>query len=165
MLVLEDNNLVTALRNNYVFRGLSRDVVTGIAALSDRKRFRGGDIIVRQYELGKDLIIVLEGTARIKSAATDTLAEFGPGSMVGEMSLLDDQPRSATIVANGDLEAVIIPADALRQYMAMDSKISSVIMGNLARVLCRRLRSMNDKVESFVPEPKRGGFWPHKRSA
>ena len=147
MLVLEDTNLTSALRNNYVFRGLKPEVVAGIAALSDRRKYRGGDIVVRQFDHGKDLIIVLEGTARIKSFSNESIAEFGPGSMVGEMSLLDDLPRSATVVASGDIEVAIIPCEALRQFMAMDPQISSVIMGNLARVLCRRLRTMNEKLD------------------
>ena len=168
MLVLEEDNLISALRNNYLFRGLSKDLVAGIAAMAERRHYHGGDTLVRQYEHSHDLLIILDGTAKIKATSDEPLAEFGPGSMIGEISLIDDQPRSATVVADGELEVAIIPHSALHAFMQMDPEVASVIMGNIARVLCRRMRSMNLKVEALAlqEKPKRfPSFWPLKRSA
>jgi len=168
LLLLEEDNLISALRNNYLFRGLTKDVVAGIAAMAERRHYRGGETLVRQFEHSHDLLIILEGSARIKSTTDEALAEFGPGSMIGEISLIDDQPRSATVIANGETEVAIIPQSAIQSFMQMDPEVSSVIMGNIARVLCRRMRSMNLKVEALAVQEKPRwlpSFWPTKRSA
>jgi CRP-like cAMP-binding protein len=96
----------------------------------------------------------LEGTARIKSIDEETIAEFGPGSIVGEIALIDDEPRSATVTAVGNLRAAIIPSKALHDVMNMDPEVGKVIMTNIARVLCRRMRTMNAHQDSHAPRHK-----------
>ena len=153
-LLISEPDLAKTLRYNYIFRGLSQDVIAGIAALADIRRYRGGDVIVRQYDRNSDLIIILEGSARIKSVDEDTIAEFGPGSVVGEISLVDDEPRSATVTAIGDVQAAVIPSSRLHAVMDMDPEVGKVIMTNIARVLCRRMRSMNSYQASHTPRHK-----------
>jgi CRP-like cAMP-binding protein len=153
-LLITEPELAKTLRYNYIFRGLSRDVIAGIAALADIRKYRGGDVIVRQYEHNSDLIIILEGSARIKSIEDETIAEFGPGSIVGEIALIDDEPRSATVTAMGDVQAAVIPSSQLHAVMDMDPEVGKVIMTNIARVLCRRMRTMNAHQESHTPRHK-----------
>jgi CRP/FNR family cyclic AMP-dependent transcriptional regulator len=145
-------DLAKTLSYNYVFRGLSRDIVAGFAAIANVKDFMGGDVLVRQFDYNSDVMILLEGQARIKSFAGDTLAEFGPGSIVGEISLIDEQPRSATVVAVGSVRAAVIPAAMFRGMMDSDPKTGSVILMNLCKVLCRRLRTMNVHVDTLAKD-------------
>jgi len=152
-LLLTEPDLARTLRYNYVFRGLPSDVIAGIAALATTRDYRGGDIIVRQYDEGSDLLIILEGAARIKSIDGETIAEFGPGSIVGEMALIDDEPRSATVTAMHDVRVAIIPSKGLHAFMDMDPEVGKTIMTNIARVLCRRMRTMN--AVSHAPEHRR----------
>lgn len=142
-LMLTEPDLARTLRYNYVFRGLSREVIAGIAALASMRSYQGGDVIVRQFEHNSDLIILLDGNARIKDLEGDTIAEFGPGSIVGEIALIDDEPRSATVTAVGTVHAAVIPSKALHDFMDMDPEVGKTIMTNIARVLCRRMRTMN----------------------
>jgi len=153
-LLITEPDLTKALRYNYIFRGLSRDVVAGIAALADIRTYRGGDAIVRQFDRNSDLVILLDGSARIKSIDDETIAEFGPGSVVGEISLVDDEPRSATVTAVGDVRAAVIPSDQLHAVMDMDPEVGKIIMTNIARVLCRRMRTMNSHQASHTPRHK-----------
>jgi len=153
-LLIPESDLAKTLRYNYIFRGLSRDVIAGIAALADMRNYRGGDVIVRQYDRNSDLIILLDGSARIKSVDDETIAEFGPGSIVGEIALIDEEPRSATVTAVGDVKAAIIPSSQLRAVMDMDPLVGKTIMTNIARVLCRRMRSMNAQQTSHAPRHK-----------
>lgn len=141
--------LSKTLSYNYVFRGLPREVVNGFAALAQVREFRGGDVLVRQFDYNSDLMVVLEGQARIKSFSGETLAEFGPGSIVGEISLIDEQPRSATVVAVGTVKAAVIGAQVLRGMMDSDPVTASTILMNISRVLCRRLRTMNVHVDAL----------------
>jgi len=150
-LLTPETELARTIRYNYIFRGLSRDVIAGIAALADIRSYRGGDVIVRQYETNSDLIIILDGSAKIKAINEETIAEFGPGSIVGEIALIDDEPRSATVTAVGNVTAAVIPSRQLHAVMDMDPEVGKVIMTNIARVLCRRMRSMNAHQTSHAP--------------
>lgn len=141
--------LAKAIRNNYVFRGVSKQVVNTIAGLAVVRKFEPGDVLVREFEFRGDLIVILEGEAVVKSFGGDLLAEMGPGSVAGEISLIDEQPRSATVVATKKGEAAILNAEALRGVLEMDPQAASLILTNLCRVLCRRLRSMNVHVDAL----------------
>ncbi len=145
-------DLAKTLSYNYVFRGLPPDVVNGFAALAQIKDYMGGDVLMRQFDYNSDLVILLEGQARIKSFTGETIAEFGPGSILGEISLIDEQPRSATVVAIGPVKAAVISAGVLRGMMETDSKTSATMLLNICRVLCRRLRTMNVHVDALSKE-------------
>lgn len=138
--------LARQLAYNYVFRGLPRKVVAGLAALAVERRFRGGDVIVRQFEQSDDLYVILEGSAKIRDFHGDEMTEFGPGSVVGEISLIDEQARSATVVAVGGTLCAVIPASMIRSMMDTDAETKATIMANLSRLLCRRLRSTNQRL-------------------
>ena len=125
------DDLAKTLSYNYVFRGLPRDVVAGFAAIADVRSYLGGDVLVRQFDYNSDVMILLEGQARIKSFSGETIAEFGPGSIVGEISLIDEQPRSATVVAIGNVQAAVIPAKMFRGMLDADPKTAST-EGNVA---------------------------------
>jgi CRP/FNR family cyclic AMP-dependent transcriptional regulator len=136
-------DLAKTLSFNYIFRGLRPDVINGLAAMSVIKRFRGGDTLIRQFDNQSDLILILEGEALVRSFSGELLAEIGPGSIIGEIALIDDQPRSATVVAKGDMTGAVFEANAFRGMLETDTRTAAVIYANLGKVLCRRLRSMN----------------------
>jgi len=77
------------------------------------------------------------------SFAGDSIARLGPGSVVGEIALIDDAPRSATVVSVGTSKSIAIPASEFRGLMAGDADLKATIMENLARILCARLRASN----------------------
>ncbi len=148
----DDMDLMQSLQYNYLFRGLPKEVTRGFAALATPRTFMGGDVIIRQFDYNSDLIILLEGYASIKSFTGEVLAEFGPGSMIGEISLIDEQPRSATVVANGEVEAAVISSESFRSMMTSDPQTAAMILLNISQVLCRRLRSMNLHVDTLTRE-------------
>lgn len=139
-----------ALRNNYLFQGLSERQITDIAALSTTKQFEGGDTIVRQFAKDNDLLIILSGKARVNSFSGEMIAEAGPGGVIGEMSLVDDKPRSATVVSSGQCTALSISNDALWQLMDEEPAIAKVVLLNVGRILTSRLRAANVALDSVV---------------
>jgi len=142
--------LPQALRDNYLFRGLADSHIDDILAMTDTREFDGGDTIVRQFGKDSDLMIVLKGLAQIKTFSGDTIAEVGPGSVLGEISLLDQEPRSATVVSSGDSKVAVIPADKLRMMMRHDMGMRCVMLENLARLICQRLRTANVQLDGVV---------------
>ena len=121
-------------------RGMDHDLVSRIADLADKKRFNGGDTIVRQFDKNSDLIIILGGTAQIKTFKDELIAEIGPGSIIGEISLVDEQPRSATVRSIQFTDVAIISAAKLHTLMSGDSELAAGVYKNIAQTLCTRLR-------------------------
>ena len=142
-------DLAKTLSYNYIFRGLKPEVINGLAAMTVIKKFRGGDTLIRQFDNQSDMILVIEGEALIRSFSGELLAEIGPGSIVGEVALIDDQPRSATVVAKGDMTGAVFECNAFRGMLETDPRTAATIYCNLGKVLCRRLRSMNVAVDGL----------------
>lgn len=150
---METANLAEALRNTYLLNGLSQeqvDAVTQVTQVTQLKQFNGGDTILRQFSKDSDLLVVLEGTVRINSFAGEKLAEAGPGSIIGEMALVDDQPRSATVVSVGVTKAAVIPSKDLWALMKQDAHLARTVLLNLARSLSTKLRAANIQADLGV---------------
>ena len=109
-------DVVEAIRFNYLFRGLSKEQTERVANIVEQRRYDGGETMVRQFDRDTDMMIVVTGGAKIKSFSGESLAEVGPGSVVGEVSLIDDQPRSATVVAVGTTVVAVLPGKALADF-------------------------------------------------
>jgi CRP/FNR family cyclic AMP-dependent transcriptional regulator len=121
-------------------RRLSEENVWKIAQLAEVKKFNGGDTIVRQFDKNSDLIIVLDGTAQINTFNDELISEVATGSIIGEISLVDEQPRSATIRSIHFTEVAIIPAAKLKRLLDEDTVIAAAVYRNIAQTLCTRLR-------------------------
>lgn len=131
------------VRSSYLLSGLTPDQQDKVLALAEEKGYDGGAQLVRQFAKDNDVLILIEGKARVNSFSGDLIAEPGAGSVIGEMSLIDDKPRSATVVAVGKVLAAVIPNAKLWALMDEDPAIGKQILLNLARILTERLRRAN----------------------
>lgn len=139
-----------AIKFNYIFRGLEPEQVSRVQNIIEIRNFNGGDTIVRQFEKNYDLMIVLEGAAKITTFSGDCIAEIGPGSLIGEMALIDDQPRSATVLAVGNTKVAVLPYEEFKRVLESDSGIAAKVILNLAKVLTQRLRTTNIQLDAAL---------------
>jgi CRP/FNR family cyclic AMP-dependent transcriptional regulator len=135
------------LRDSYLLSGLLEAHVDSVSALASVKTFAGGDQVVRQFSEGTDVMVVVDGKANVNSFTGEKIAEVGPGSVLGEMSLVDEKPRSATVISAGGTTVVSIPRKALVQLMEEQPAIGYRVMGNVSRILTARLRAANVALE------------------
>jgi CRP-like cAMP-binding protein len=77
--------------------------------------YGAGETIVRQGEPGQSMFIVADGTVSVMLQAGQQVAQIEAGGYFGEMSLLTGDPRSATVVAAGDVTVIEISADLFRR--------------------------------------------------
>ena len=107
-----------------------------------RIKFSAGDQIFSQGDHSDGAFLVIAGLVEI-SADQDghsyTLAEIGPGSLFGEMGLLDDAPRSASAVAVADTTCAVYDADELKRLVRHDPEQ----LLRIVRMLIQRLRDMD----------------------
>lgn len=144
------NELTEGIRASYLVKGLSADDVETIAALAQIVEFQDGQELIREYDRANDLYVLLEGKARVTTAIGDPIARLGPGAILGEISLVDEGPRSATVVAEGPAKLARIPAVEFEGLMDARPDIGRVVLRNLAATLCARLRSANVQIESLI---------------
>ena len=77
------------------------------------------------------------------------MSVMGPGSMIGEMGLLDGEPRSASCTATTDLTVAILPRDALLQLIKSKPAVAARFMLAMSKRLSDRLREANRKIKTL----------------
>ena len=105
-----------------------------------------GSTIFNEGDPGSHLFLVAHGRASVRLLSADRnirLATFGPGSLFGELALLDKGPRSATITADEDVVTWALAEQDFRELQAEDPEIAVSILSALGRELSGRLRQAN----------------------
>jgi CRP/FNR family transcriptional regulator, cyclic AMP receptor protein len=90
----------------------SKSELGRVANLADLVDFREGDVLMKEGSRGAEFFVVVDGTARVTKGGKE-LAELGPGDWVGEIALICDRPRTATVVASTPLEALVLTRPGL----------------------------------------------------
>jgi CRP-like cAMP-binding protein len=93
-----------------LFNGLTERSFEAASNLASETEYAVGDHLVRQGNPGDAFLIIVTGRARVDRDGK-TLRELGPGDFLGEISLIDGSPRTATVTALDPIHAVVIPRD------------------------------------------------------
>ncbi|MEQ1700518.1 MAG: cyclic nucleotide-binding domain-containing protein [Ilumatobacteraceae bacterium] len=126
------------LRNANLFQGCSTKDLEKIAKASDEITMPAGSLIVDQGQTGREAFIVLSGTVLVKRNGKK-VGTFGPGTMVGELSLLDHGPRTATVSC--ETECVLLLLDQ-RHFMGVLDQVPALAHKLLA-TLAGRIRDLD----------------------
>jgi CRP-like cAMP-binding protein len=131
---------LAALAEVPLFDGLSKRQLRRIAKLARVRRFAPGSTMVRTGEPGKSFFVLLDGTARVvrKSGRARRL---GVGDYFGEMALLDGAPRSASVVADGEVLALTIDRPGFTKILRAEPALAQALLGTLAARLRAAERS------------------------
>ena len=91
-----------------------------------------GDVLARQGEIGREFVILLEGEVDIARDGK-VIAVRGPGDYIGEIALLDNQRRTATVTAKTDVAAEVLNRAEFASLLEAAPELSSRLMATLAR--------------------------------
>ena len=141
--------LMDVFRKNYLVGGLPDEVIEEIAGLAEFGTMLAREELIKKGDKSSDLFVILDGSVQVYTSSGDKLAEAGPGSVLGEVALVDDQPRSAHAVCMGLVKYACLPAGALHKYMSDNRDVGFIMMANLARVLTMRLRKASIVMEDL----------------
>jgi CRP/FNR family cyclic AMP-dependent transcriptional regulator len=132
------------LRNIGLFGALSDNVLAFLAGMLTVVEPQVGETIFREGDEASAMYVVLGGemevTKKSRAAVDARVAVLGPGDWFGEMSIVDIQPRSATVRALAPGRLIRITASDLDALYRHDVRSYAIIVLNLARELSRRLR-------------------------
>lgn len=136
-----DDGAVTALRGVSLFAGLDDKTLGRIAQQTKPYRFSAGAAVIDEDSSGRfgRLYVVVSGSAEAR-INDGTVATFGPGDHFGEMSVLDGNPRSAAVVATGELETLGLSAWNMRTLLREEPDIAMHVI----ETLVARLRNVNE---------------------
>lgn len=123
-----------------LFQSLTKRELQVLSNNCREREYPAGSVLLRQGETGVGLFIITGGRVNVTQTTPDgetrELGSFSRGDVLGEMSLLDDQPRTATVVASEPTTALVIPVWDFRAALRESPDIGV----KLLTVLSRRLR-------------------------
>ncbi len=138
------------IRRVSLFSTLTPEQGEALAATVSKKRFKRGEILVEQGKKTDALYIVLTGRTRVVMADNKgrevILATLASGDYVGEMSLIDDAPHSATVVADQQVDVLVLGRDSFLRCLGENLEMSHAVM----RGLVQRLRKASENISSLA---------------
>jgi CRP/FNR family cyclic AMP-dependent transcriptional regulator len=126
------------LRNIPLFSACSTKDLEKIAKAGDEVVMPAGSLIVDQGQTGREAFVIISGTAVVKRNGKK-VANLGPGSVVGELSLLDHGPRTATVVSESEVSLFVI---SQRHFLGVIDDVPALAHKLLAS-LAGRIRDLD----------------------
>lgn len=133
-----------------LFRGLGREALQRFAEVTREKRYPKGSVIVFAEDPGDSLYIVRTGRVKVSLVGEDgrevILGALGVGDHFGELSLIDDQPRSAHVIATEDAILLVLRREDFRRQVEGSPAVAWALLAELSR----RLRVADRKIGGLV---------------
>ena len=123
-----------------LFDGFTPRELERIAAAGEELTLPAGRVLVDQGQTGREAFVILEGTARVQRNGR-TISSVGPGAIIGELSLLDHGPLTATVVC--ETECTLFVLDQ-RQFRSVLESVPTLIVRLLAS-LSGRIRDLDQE--------------------
>jgi CRP/FNR family cyclic AMP-dependent transcriptional regulator len=135
MLSDSDKKLVVSLLPQVpLFAQMDKKALNSVANSAGKKRYKSGDVIAKEGDKALSFFLILDGSVEVRRGKR-VLAILGKGQFFGEMALLDEQPRSADVVATTDTSCILLTSWTFAGVMAANPEISKVIIKELVRRL------------------------------
>jgi CRP/FNR family transcriptional regulator, cyclic AMP receptor protein len=136
------------LKRHGLFAGLDEEDLSDLPALFRIGNFQRGERIITEGERGGALYVIYQGGVDIlkqivsrEGESQEKIASLHAGDTFGEMELLDQQPRSATVVAHANTVVLALDNVDLHKLNLRNTRVYATMLLNLAREVSRRLRA------------------------
>lgn len=136
------SDIAEVLRGLPYFADLPQGLLDQVCRESERIEVEAETTIIEEDSLSEDMFVIVDGELRVTKMGTDrevVLATLGPGEVVGEIALLDNAPRTASVTAISKSSLIRIPANAFEDLIE-DSRV----VRRMFRTVTSRLRGIED---------------------
>lgn len=140
-MALTDDERLAWLREVPLFHGCAEASLLRIAERTADVSFATGASIVQQGQVGNGLFLIVAGTAAVTTGEQE-LARLGPGQVIGELSVIDQEPRVASVVALEPVTCIALASWDLLAVLDTDPHLAR----NLLTELARRLRAADARI-------------------
>jgi CRP-like cAMP-binding protein len=158
LLDIEGKTTLEILAQIDVFAELPAMHLQRVIDIGVEESFKSGATVFTEGEAGDKFYLILEGAIRISrfvpGMGEEALAVLRPGTHFGEMSLIDDAPRSAAAVTHEKCRLFVVHRRDLENLLFVDRDLAYALLWNFVRTLSRRLRASNDKLTFLATTSK-----------
>jgi len=140
-----DRKSAETLRKLDVFRDLSFREALEVNELLHERAYEKGELIFEAGDIGHGIFIVVSGKVRVdpsQQLLKEAMLEFGPGEVLGELTLFEEAPRFASVVA---MERTVILALFRAEFSSLltrNTKIGVKVLVRLSTTMCQRVRRL-----------------------
>jgi serine/threonine protein phosphatase PrpC len=149
--IAEAQSRMEALRKIPLFQHLTYKEQTAVLSIASTRTFPGGREIVMEGQAGEELFIVVRGRVAIEKNGVE-IAELRAGGHFGEMGLIDNAPRSATVRATEPTRVMVVARPDLMNLMRRESILAVKMLWSFVQVLSDRLRATNAELSEARQE-------------
>ncbi len=141
-----------------LFSGLPNTHLRRVVDIGVEEIYKTGATVFAEATPGDKFYLIVDGAVRISrivpGMGEEALAVLKAGNYFGEMSLIDDAPRSATVMCHEKVRLFVINRRDLEDLLFVDRDLAYELLWNWVRTLSRRLRGMNDKMTFLATTSK-----------
>lgn len=139
--------------DNTPWARLSEAELRRLESLFIPRSFEPDSVVFQEGDEGKELFVIGEGEVEIRkenpSGESITLARLGRGNFFGELSFIDQRPRSAAAVARGALDVYVVPAETLERAIEHNVGAALYLTSIICKIMAHRLNETLRKIASF----------------
>lgn len=126
------------IRHVPLFADCSKQELARIASLADELDVRAGKVLTREGDRGREFFVIVDGAVEVRAKGRK-LAELKAGDFFGEVALVSNAPRIATVTATTPLRVLVITDRAFRALLAKSPRIQSKVLQALAKRVAETL--------------------------
>jgi CRP/FNR family cyclic AMP-dependent transcriptional regulator len=156
--IVEGKSTLEILGQLDLFGGIGQNHLKRVVAIGGEERFKKNEKVFDEGDTGDKFYLILEGAVRISrfvaGMGEEALAVLRPGAYFGEMSLIDDESRSATALAHEPCRLFVLKRRDLEDLLFVDRDLAYEFLWKMVRTLSRRLRATNDKMTFLATSNK-----------
>ena len=146
----EDQELIHQLKKSFLFRGLPDEALVTVAQKAITRKLDEGEVLMRRGEMGESLFMIHQGWVKIvtEDSKGDELIinKCGPGETIGEMALLDQAPRSATVISTTEAEVLELRRDDFQEILDQRPDLAMTLI----RSFSSRLRFSTTYIQKAI---------------
>lgn len=155
---MSNKELLDILQDGKIFRGLSDDYLRMISTHGNMLEFNKNDIIIEEGQIGHPLYVIIEGQVEVFLPKTRKggmqerptrirLGRLTQGDCIGEYSLIDNQPASASVIAIEPCKIFAISRSEFEKIIISSDYLARIIYKNMLKVLIKRSRQYDNELD------------------
>ena len=136
---LGHNSKTDLIKGVPLFSAASKQELAEIASIADEIDLPEGKVLIKEGDTGREFFVLMDGEVEVERDG-QSLGRRGAGDFIGEISLLEDIPRTATVTAVTSVRLFVLTAQSFRSVVEAQPEVENKVL----RTLARRLADMSD---------------------
>jgi CRP/FNR family transcriptional regulator, cyclic AMP receptor protein len=139
MSLFSHDTKVDALRNAPLFEGLSKKELAELAQRAEDMELDSGTVLCREGEIGHEFFVIIDGEVEVERKG-QSLGARGAGEFIGEIALLEEIERTATVTAKTPVRVMVLTSTAFKRLVQQHPNVELKVL----RTLGRRVAEMSE---------------------